>query len=230
MSESSQTHTKNVRPVVVSIQNQKGGVGKSTVTINLACTARALGWRTMIIDTDPQSTCIGWHRRGGDIDVESSEPSDVPDRLEAEYRKRDFIFVDTAGSGAAAHSRINDCSDIVIVPFSTSVDDRQPSLDTHFRARRKTRAYLLPCLVDPRSSGRRINASKTTIQTLLQRLSPEFRAFFLTSIITRRLPLTDQMASGGSCQSGYRNNESRSEFDRLFEELTQKLCEGKNEC
>ncbi|MBX7513936.1 ParA family protein [Qipengyuania sp. GH38] len=78
--------------ITVAIANQKGGVGKTTTAINIATAMAATGWKTLLIDLDPQgnaSTGMGIdsaHRVNSSYDLlleeaeltQCAQPTEIP--------------------------------------------------------------------------------------------------------------------------------------------------------
>ncbi len=55
--------------MIRAVFNRKGGVGKSTITCNLAAVAAKQGKRTLVIDTDPQSNSTSYLGHNGNDEV-----------------------------------------------------------------------------------------------------------------------------------------------------------------
>jgi chromosome partitioning protein len=68
-------------PRVIAVANQKGGVGKTTTAINLGASLADLGFRTLIIDLDPQanaSTGLGVDTREREVSMYDVLLHDAP--------------------------------------------------------------------------------------------------------------------------------------------------------
>jgi len=52
--------------LTISVVNQKGGVGKSTLSTNLAAVAHVRGRRTLVLDLDRQGSAFDWYSARGE--------------------------------------------------------------------------------------------------------------------------------------------------------------------
>ena len=68
-------------PRVISIANQKGGVGKTTTAVNLGAALAELGYRVLVVDLDPQgnaTTGLGISHRNVEGSIYDVIMNDAP--------------------------------------------------------------------------------------------------------------------------------------------------------
>ncbi|HTU53665.1 MAG TPA: AAA family ATPase [Acetobacteraceae bacterium] len=108
---------------VVALASDKGGMGKSTAAINLACAAADAGIEAAILDLDPQASVGRWARvrkKAGLAPRPFAEvcvPIQVEDRLaELKEAGAQLVLLDTAGRDNNAISSAIATADLVLIP------------------------------------------------------------------------------------------------------------------
>lgn len=112
--------------MIIAVLNQKGGVGKTTLSVNLAAALALGGKRPILIDADPQGSALDWHatRTAENLFpvIGLAKPTlhkDVPE-LAVHY---DYVIIDGAPRvNELARSALM-ASDKVVIPVQPSPYD-----------------------------------------------------------------------------------------------------------
>lgn len=112
--------------MIISLLNQKGGVGKTTLAVHLAAAFALQGKRVMLVDADPQGSALDWAAsRDGDESfpvIGLPKPTlhkELP-KLAADY---DLIVIDGAPRVYDVARSAIMASDIVLIPVQPSPYD-----------------------------------------------------------------------------------------------------------
>ncbi len=153
---------------VITLANQKGGCGKSTIIINLAIELALRKYRVIIFDTDPQGSCYETIEVRGDEKMEGLDVAVVYENLyqaiencDADY---DFVLIDTPPHDNEVVTVATVCSDLIIIPVQDSPLD--------------------------------ICSTKTTVELIHQarELNPDLMAYFLLSRIQTNSVMARELA------------------------------------
>ncbi len=119
--------------MIVGVLNQKGGVGKTTVAVNLASCFSRSGRQVLLVDADPQGSALAWsaaRQVDSEFVVVGMAKPTLHRELPALAKNYDIVVIDGA-------PRVNElgraaimASDLVLIPVQPSPYDVWAAADT----------------------------------------------------------------------------------------------------
>ena len=146
---------------VITVAQQKGGAGKTTLAAHLAVTFTAQNKAVAVVDIDPQQSLTQWYRlreaRSGDAGagllVSQIQGWRVKGEVEKLARSHDLVIVDSPPHAETEAKIAVRSADLVVVPVQPSPMDVWATLPTlEMAAAEKVPALVVLNRVPPRAN------------------------------------------------------------------------------
>jgi len=141
---------------IIAVVSQKGGTGKTTLSLHVAVAAEQAGRRAVVIDLDPQASAAAWKdSRPQDAPVIVSAPATRlhPALQAARTGGAALVVIDTAPHASDDALAAAEAADLVLIPCRAGILDLR-AIGTTARAVKLAGkpAYVVLNAVPPRAS------------------------------------------------------------------------------
>jgi chromosome partitioning protein len=206
---------------IITVAQQKGGSGKTTVAVNLAVAAVRAGHSVAVIDTDPQGSLGRWfmtrlERFDGAPDMEFSTASawGVGYEVGKLAREHDLVIIDTPPKVDTDLKPALRAADLVLVPVATSHVDLWATEGVLDLADRVSVSTLL--VLNRTRSGTRLGAEVAAA-------AAETSADLAEAQLANRIIYAETLGQGLGAQESARRGAAQAEVDALLDEVLARL-------
>jgi chromosome partitioning protein len=203
--------------MIVAFVNQKGGVGKTTLAINLAAALKRKNVRVLLIDTDPQGTALQWKSLEGNIAFEVEHLPRPISRAEIQpfLPNHDYIIVDTPPAIGQISRSVLELADLAVIPLAPSPLDIWASRRTAEmieEASKKNKAMKGKLLIYRRIAQTRLGREARDALN-------EFGLEVFETEICQRIAYVEAMLSGVSVMQYSPSSAAAEEMESLCKEV-----------
>ncbi len=204
-----------VMSAVITVAQQKGGSGKTTLAVHLGMALAASGLRVALLDTDPQGSLGRWfmaRREAGEPGVDFATASAWGVRYECERLRRDadVVLIDTPPKADADLRPALREADLVLVPVATSHVDLWATEGVLDLCRREGKPALV--VLNRTRPGTRLGEEVTAAARAME-------AEVAAASLGNRVAYAETMGHGRTALEGSRSPAARSELAALMAEV-----------
>lgn len=203
---------------ILALLNEKGGAGKSTLAINLACALHRAGRKVVLVDADTQGTARDWREASPELaDLPAVVALDRPEGFLAGIKTlaADVVVVDTPAKAEKMAASVVRVAHAALIPVQPSAADIWAAAATVklINAKRDVGGDIEAAFVPSR-----VSSSTKLSREILQGDWNEYGVPLLSNSISNRVAYAQALSDGVSIfDTG--DSAAKAEIDLIVQEL-----------